>query len=34
VAPSREAIEKRIAEVAAGKWRRPVVVLGIRVVPQ
>src|SRR5918992_1540624 len=29
VAPSREAIEKRIAEVAAGKWRRPVVVLGI-----
>jgi hypothetical protein len=29
VAPSREAIAKRIAEVAAGKWRRPVVVLGI-----
>jgi len=29
VAPSREAIEARIAEVAAGKWRRPVVVLGI-----
>ena len=29
VAPSREQIEERIAEVAAGKWRRPVVVLGI-----
>jgi hypothetical protein len=29
VAPSREVIEKRIAEVAAGKWRRPLVVLGI-----
>jgi Uncharacterised protein family (UPF0236) len=29
VAPSRKAIEQRIAEVAAGKWRRPVVVLGI-----
>ena len=29
VAPSREEIAKRIAEVAAGKWRRPVVVLGI-----
>jgi hypothetical protein len=29
IAPSREAIEKRIAEVAADKWRRPVVVLGI-----
>lgn len=29
VAPSREEIKRRIAEVAAGKWRRPVVVLGI-----
>ncbi len=29
VAPSREEIERRIAEVAAGKWRRPVLVLGI-----
>jgi Uncharacterised protein family (UPF0236) len=29
VAPSREQIEERIAEVAAGTWRRPVVVLGI-----
>ena len=29
IAPSREAIENRIAEVAADKWRRPVVVLGI-----
>nr|BAW32320.1 putative transferase [uncultured Candidatus Entotheonella sp.]BAW32330.1 putative transferase [uncultured Candidatus Entotheonella sp.] len=29
VAPSREEIEQRIAQVAAGKWRRPVVVLGI-----
>jgi len=29
IAPSREQIEARIAEVAAGKWRRPVVVLGI-----
>jgi hypothetical protein len=29
IAPSREAIEKRIVEVAADKWRRPVVVLGI-----
>ncbi len=29
IAPSREAIEKRIAEVAADKWRRPVVVLGM-----
>jgi hypothetical protein len=28
-APSREQIDERIAEVAAGKWRRPVVVLGI-----
>ncbi len=29
VAPSRAQIEERIAQVAAGKWRRPVVVLGI-----
>ena len=29
IAPSREQIAERIAEVAAGKWRRPVVVLGI-----
>jgi hypothetical protein len=29
VAPSRVEIERRIAEVAAGSWRRPVVVLGI-----
>ena len=29
IAPSREQIDERIAEVAAGKWRRPVVVLGI-----
>jgi hypothetical protein len=29
IAPSREQIEECIAEVAAGKWRRPVVVLGI-----
>ena len=29
IAPSREEIEKRIAEVAADKGRRPVVVLGI-----
>jgi hypothetical protein len=29
IAPSREQIEARIAQVAAGKWRRPVVVLGI-----
>lgn len=29
VAPSRQEIAHRIAEVAAGKWRRPVVVLGI-----
>jgi hypothetical protein len=28
IAPSREEIEKRIAQVSAGKWRRPVVVLG------
>jgi hypothetical protein len=29
IAPSREQIEERIAEVATGKWRRPVVVLGL-----
>ena len=29
VAPSREEIARRVAEVAAGQWRRPVVVLGI-----
>ena len=29
IAPSREEIEKRIAEVAADKWRRSVVVLGM-----
>jgi len=29
VAPTRDEIERRIAEVAAGSWRRPVVVLGI-----
>jgi hypothetical protein len=29
VAPSGEEMARRIAEVAAGKWRRPVVVLGI-----
>ena len=29
VAPSRQEIERRIAEVAAGHWRRPVLVLGI-----
>jgi len=29
VAPSREEIERRIAEVARGRFRRPVVVLGI-----
>jgi hypothetical protein len=29
VAPSRQELERRIASVAAGKWRRPVVVLGI-----
>ena len=29
VAPSREEIERRIAAVAAGRFRRPVVVLGI-----
>jgi hypothetical protein len=29
VAPSREAIEQRVAAVAAGRFRRPVLVLGI-----
>jgi uncharacterized protein UPF0236 len=29
VAPSRDEIERRIAQVAAGRWRRPVLVLGI-----
>jgi hypothetical protein len=29
VAPSCDEIERRITEVAAGRWRRPVVVLGI-----
>jgi hypothetical protein len=29
VAPSREEIERRIAEVAVGRFRRPVLVLGI-----
>jgi hypothetical protein len=29
VAPSREEIEQRIAEMSAGRWRRPVLVLGI-----
>ena len=29
IAPSREQIEERIESVAVGKWRRPVVVLGI-----
>ncbi len=29
VGPSREETDKRIAQVAKGKWRRPVVVLGI-----
>jgi hypothetical protein len=29
VAPSREEIKRRVAEVAVGRWRRPVVVLGI-----
>jgi hypothetical protein len=29
VAPSREEIARRVAEVAAGQWRRPVVVLGM-----
>jgi hypothetical protein len=30
VAPSREEITRRVAAVAAGRWRRPVMVLGIR----
>ncbi len=34
IVPSREEIEKRIAEVAADKWRRPVVVLGIQRFPE
>ena len=29
IAPSREESEKRMAQVSAGQWRRPVVVLGI-----
>jgi hypothetical protein len=29
VAPPREEITRRVAAVAAGRWRRPVVVLGI-----
>jgi hypothetical protein len=29
VAPSRDEIARRLTEVAAGRWRRPVVVLGI-----
>ena len=29
VAPSREEIDQRVAELAAGRWRRPVLVLGI-----
>jgi hypothetical protein len=29
VAPSRDEIERRIVEVTAGRWRRPVLVLGI-----
>jgi hypothetical protein len=29
VAPSRDAIARRIPAVAAGRWRRPVVVLGL-----
>jgi hypothetical protein len=29
VAPSRDEIARRIAEVATGRWRRPVLVLGI-----
>ena len=29
VAPSREEIERRVAEVSAGRFRRPVLVLGI-----
>ena len=29
VAPSRDEIARRIAEVATGRWRHPVLVLGI-----
>ena len=29
VAPSREEIEQRVAQVRAGRFRRPVLVLGI-----
>jgi hypothetical protein len=29
VTPSRDEIERRVTEVAVGRWRRPVVVLGI-----
>ena len=29
VAPSRDEIERRIAAVATGRWRRPVLVLGM-----
>jgi hypothetical protein len=29
VAPSRDAIDQRVAQVAAGRFRRPVLVLGI-----
>ena len=29
VAPSREELERRVAQVAAGRWRQPVLVLGI-----
>jgi hypothetical protein len=29
VAPSREEIDRRVAQVAAGRFRRPVLVLGI-----
>jgi hypothetical protein len=29
VAPSREEIERRVAQVAAGRFRRPVLILGI-----
>ena len=29
VAPSRDEIDQRIAQVAAGRWRRPVLVLGL-----
>jgi len=29
VAPSREELERRVAQVAAGRFRRPVLILGI-----